>query len=93
MRNYDNIKACLKATNGLIFNAKFIKKNGEFRDMTARIGVKSYLKGGSLKFNPEEHKLIVVFDMKKQEYRMIPVRTLLELKVNGKTYKFNQEVL
>ena len=33
--------------NGTIFTVDFIKKNGEYRSMNCRTGVKKYLKGGT----------------------------------------------
>ena len=41
-------------TNGLIFHVRFVKRgNGEVREMTARTGVRKFVKGTGLKFDPE----------------------------------------
>jgi hypothetical protein len=73
--------------NGNIFSAVFIKKNGERREMVCRLGVKKHLKGGSLAYDAKGRNLLPVFDMQKEGYRMININTLVQLKINGKTYK------
>jgi len=73
--------------NGNIFSAVFIKKNGERREMVCRLGVKKHLKGGQLAYDAKGRNLLPVFDMQKEGYRMINVNTLVQLKINGKTYK------
>ena len=72
--------------NGNIFSAVFIKKNGERREMVCRLGVKKHLKGGQLAYDAKSRNLLPVFDMQKEGYRMINVNTLVQLKINGKTY-------
>jgi hypothetical protein len=71
-----------------IFSAVFIKKNGERREMLCRLGVKKHLKGGSLAYDAKARNLLPVFDMQKEDYRMINISTLLELKINGVKYHF-----
>lgn len=72
----------------VIFGVTFVKKNGEVRDMTCRMGVKKHLKGGELGYDPVAKGLLSVFDMSAGEYRMINLSTLTELRVGGKVYKF-----
>ena len=72
--------------NGNIFSAVFIKKNGERREMVCRLGVKKHLKGGQLAYDAKGRNLLPVFDMQKEGYRMININTLVQLKINGKTY-------
>ena len=76
-----------KAGNN-IFSAKFVKKNGEVRDMVCRLNVKKHLKGGELKYDAKARNLLPVFDMQKEGYRMINISTLIQLKINGEVYKF-----
>lgn len=67
------------ATQGKIFSAEFIKRDGSLRRMVARTGVRKDLKGGratSLS-NPRNR---VVWDLQKQSYRTIPGERLLRLK-------------
>ncbi len=74
--------------SGRIFTVTFIKRgNGERRVMNARFGVTKHLKGGELKYNPKEHRLIGCFDVTPGKgYRMIATESILELKLDGKTY-------
>lgn len=80
------IHETLTKNSGQIFSVQFVKKDGSIRDMTARLGVKKYLKGVGLNFNPSDYNLIVAFDMVKKEHRMINIGTLRLLKVDGKTF-------
>ena len=61
------------------------------RTMNARLGVKKYLRGGELKFNPDDFNLINVFDMVKKGYRFINADTIQSLKIGNKTYTVTQE--
>jgi hypothetical protein len=79
-----NIQEFKKEVKGNFFRACFIKKDGTVREMTARFGVKKHLKGGELKYNPEDYNYIVVFDIDKSEYRTINMDKLVFLKYNGK---------
>lgn len=69
-----------------IFSVTFTKKDGTLREMTCRVGVKKHLKGGELKYNPEELNYLTVFDMQAQDYRTININTLKKIKVDGVEY-------
>lgn len=73
-----------------IFSVDFIKKDGSLREMTARLGVRKHLKGGTLKYNAEEKSLLPVFDMGKQSYRMINILTIQEIRFGGKVIKLGE---
>jgi len=79
-------KNIIHLTNGKFFTAKFTKKDGSTRIMNCRLGVKKYLKGGSLRFNPSDYNLIPVFCFEKKSYRMININTIQELKVGGEVF-------
>jgi|TARA_R100000501_G_C2545751_1_gene62579 hypothetical protein len=85
--NRDTAKQYIYETNGKIFSAVFTKKDGEKRMMVCRQGVHKHVKGVGLKFKPEEHSLIGVFDMHKKAYRFINLETLEKIKVSGTSYK------
>ena len=78
----------IKNTRGKIFGVDFIKKNGEIRRMACRLQVKSYLKGGNLKYNPKEKNYIIVFDMNKRGYRTLNLNTLKRFKFRGEEICF-----
>jgi hypothetical protein len=79
-----NIEQFKNEVKGNFFRACFLKKDGTVREMTARFGVKKHLKGGELKYSPEERGYIVVFDVEKEAYRTINMDTLIFLRYNGK---------
>jgi len=82
----DDVLQIIKSTRGKFFSAIFIKKDGTLRTMNCRLGVKKYLKGGSLSFNPSKRGLVVVCDMQKKSYRMININTIQYLKIGRKEY-------
>jgi hypothetical protein len=90
--NRDELVSKIKATDprnsgkGEFFTVTFIKKDGTTRVMNARLGVKKYLKGGELPYDPIEKGLLPVFDAKKNEYRMINLGTIISAKVGGVDY-------
>jgi hypothetical protein len=70
-----------------IFSVVFEKKDGTLREMVCRLGVRKHLKGGELKYSPEDFNYLVVFDMTAQDYRTINVNTLKKFKLDGVTYE------
>ena len=73
-------------SNGVIFGAKFIKKDGTERIMSCRLGVHKYVTGTGMRYKPLLKGLIGVFDMN-SSYRMVSLRTLQEVSFNGTRYK------
>ena len=69
-----------------IFSVVFLKKDGTIRKMNCRFGVKKYLKGGSLSFDPIKRGLLVVFDVNKKAYRMINLKTITNVNMKGLEY-------
>ena len=88
-----NIQQFKNEVKGNFFRACFVKKDGSVREMTARFGVKKYLKGGELGYLPEEHNYIVVFDVDKKEYRTINMDKLIYLRYNGKEVVGSQAMM
>lgn len=76
----------IKASKGKIFTVTFIKKDGTIRVMNARLGVKAYLQGGSLPYDPTNKGLLPLFDIQIKKYRMLNLSTIKQLKINKKTY-------
>jgi hypothetical protein len=80
-------KQMIKDTKGKFFTVTFTKKDGTTRVMNARLGVKAYLKGGELPYDPEVKGLIPVYDVKTGDYRMINVDTITKLKIGNNEYE------
>lgn len=68
------------------FAVAFQKRDGTVRYMVCRKGVRKYLRGGELPYDPESRLLLSVFDVSKQEYRMVNIASLISFKVGGETY-------
>jgi hypothetical protein len=74
-----------------IFGVTFTKRStGEMRTMAARLHVKSHLKGGPPTYNPKDHNLIWVFDMRKVAYRSISIEGIVRVKIGGKEYRVRE---
>ena len=54
--------------------------------MNARLGVKKYLRGGELKYDPAEFNYITVYDMGAKGYRMVNANTIQNLKIGKNEY-------
>lgn len=76
------IREAVKKANGKIFSCSFTKKDGTVRKMIARTGVTKHLKGGELAYDPIEKGLLAVFDMEVQQYRMINLKTIINISLD-----------
>ena len=83
----EEAKKLIFDTKGRMFTVLFIKKDGSERIMNARLGVKKHLKGGELRYNPNDFNMITVFDVKAGGYRMISINTLKKIKFANKVYE------
>lgn len=72
--------------NGKIFFVEFKKKDGTFRRMTARRNVKKGVNGNGMSYRPLGKGLLTVFDMDKNEHRMINLLEVSKFSVNGERY-------
>lgn len=86
--NINRLEAYVKmrATDGQIFTARFIKKDGTRRSINCRLGVIREVKGKGMKYNPLQRLLLPVFDMQISEYRMINLNTMYSLIIDGIQY-------
>jgi hypothetical protein len=89
LQNISKLEAAQKIrdTKGKMFTVTFIKKsNGEKRTMNARLGVKAYLRGGVLPYDPNTKGLIPVYDIQSKDYRMVNIQGIVNLKTGGIEY-------
>ena len=63
------------------------RTNGQMRHMVLKRKVTKHLKGGSLSFDPNAKRLIIVFDMQKGAYRCLPYEGLRSMVYEGKFYE------
>ena len=73
-------------SGGKIFSAKFVKKNGEVRKITCRLHVSKHVKGVGRSFEPSDYDLVGVFDLQADGPRMINLKTIVELTMEGVRY-------
>ena len=81
----------LKGSKGKFVSVRFVKKDGEVRDLNGRMGVHKSkyapLTGQGLAYNPDDYGLVGIFDAQKKAYRMVNINTLSQLTVDGETYE------
>lgn len=74
--------------DGKIFSVKFVKRtDGTVRDMVCRLGVQKGVKGVGHSFDPKAKRLLCVYEMPKDQFRMINLTDLLAAKVEGQEYE------
>ena len=83
MKNFKETLAEIQTAQNTIFSVTFIKKDGSVRTMVARLHVKKGLNGKGMAYNPVEKGLLPVWDMQKNGFRMINLKTVTELKIKG----------
>ena len=83
MKNFKETLAEIQMAQNTIFSVTFIKKDGSERTMVARLHVKKGLNGKGMAYNPVEKGLLPVWDMQKNGFRMINLKTVTELKIKG----------
>lgn len=80
----------IRDTKGRMFTVTFIERtNGQKRVLNGRLGVKAYLVGGVLPYDPDEKELIPVKDNTipgRAGYRMINIPGIINLKTGGVEY-------
>lgn len=77
-----------KDQQGKIITVEFVKKDGTVRHLNGRFGVHKYLKtdsGNNWTKDYNRHYL-TIFDMKKMDYRVINLKTVLNVKARGHQY-------
>ena len=83
----DEVAKFLKSLPDKIFRILFVKRtDGEFREMLCRKGVKKYINGDGLKFDPITRGLLSVYDIEEKGYRFIPLDAVLAVKALGKSF-------
>ena len=84
-----NIRQLVKAN---FFSVKFIKKDGTERTMLCRLKTDTWkgetrVTGSVMSYEPGDYGLLTVFDVNKENYRMVNLNTLIELNIGGKRYE------
>ena len=78
----------IQETQGKFFSVQFKKRTPphEERNMLARTGVKSKLKGGPAAYNFSAKSLLPVFDVQAADYRSIPIEGIQKIKIDGEWF-------
>jgi hypothetical protein len=75
----------IKATEGKKITIVFIKKDGTVRIMKCVYGIRKEDSKG-MNYDAEAKGLISVFDIEKQEYRVVPIATTRKLVIEDKVF-------
>lgn len=88
--NREQLKYMLTNNKGRIVTVVYRKKDGSTRVINTRLGVKKNIKGVGLPYNPEDYGYIILWDLKKNNYRTVNLNTVDALKGGGKVYKIEE---
>jgi len=81
------------ARSGRAFSVEFVKRTtGEVRRMQARCGVKAHLAGGAPAYDFAEKKLVPVWDFNKEDYRCIPLDSIIWVKLKGLHWDWDNDL-
>ena len=80
------IESLIRNTNGKVFSARFIKKNGEIRDIVCRLETQTGVKGTGESPDKLDNPYVSVYDMQQQGYRLINLQTIRTIKAEKEEY-------
>ena len=83
MKDFTTVLAKIQTAQNTIFSIEFIKKDGTVRNMVARLNVKKGVNGKGLSYNPIAKGLLPVWDLQKNAFRMINLKTVTKLQIKG----------
>ena len=81
MKDFTTVLAKIQTAQNTIFSIEFIKKDGTVRNMVARLNVKKGVNGKGLSYDPIAKGLLPVWDMQKNAFRMIQLKTVTKLQI------------
>jgi len=75
---------------GKFFTVGFYKRgDGSYREINCRGRVCKGLHGGSLPYDPKEHSLAMLYDVKDHIYKAIPIDGIVLIRAHGVEYNVN----
>jgi hypothetical protein len=83
MKDFTTVLAQIQTAENTIFSVEFIKKDGTVRNMVARLNVKKGVNGNGMSYDPIAKGLLPVWDMQKNAFRMIQLKTVTKLQIKG----------
>lgn len=82
----------LAQETGHFFTVEFTKRTtGEHRLMRCRTGVKKGVKGVGMSFDPSKKDLMTVYDIEREDFRMVNLSSLTDLRMHGKSYRWDMD--
>lgn len=71
-----------------IFSVTFVKRtDGSVRTLVGRKGVMKGVTGVGLSYDPRSKGLLPLFDVQKDQFRMINLETVLSIRMDGCSYE------
>lgn len=84
----DVARALLASSKGTMVGLTFRKKDGTVRRLNGRLGVSRYCRGRS--DSNDTAKLVTLYDVKNEGYRMVSLASLTEVRMRGTFYKLEE---
>ena len=87
--NTEQLRKEINKTNASLFRVSFIKANGEYRTMYAKIGIKRFLSKRPDKrvLQNTNPNIVRVFDMESKSYKSFKLDSVFEFVGNNKVLK------
>lgn len=87
--NINEIRRTIESTKGRYFSVEFEKRSdGSNRTITGRTGVRKGVSGRGLSYDPDEHDLVILHDVKSQRHKAIPLDKIKKIRFNGEDHIF-----
>lgn len=86
----EQLRYVLKNSKGKIMTLVFKKKDGSIRMINTRTGVTKNIKGTGLAYDPDKYGYVILWDLRKGNYRTVNINTVTLLKSAGKTYTITE---
>jgi hypothetical protein len=86
----EQLRYVLKNSKGKIMTLVFKKKDGTMRMINTRTGVTKNIKGTGLAYDPDKYGYVILWDLRKGNYRTVNINTVTLLKSAGKTYTITE---
>lgn len=82
--NRVHLESIIRKENGRFVSVDFKKHDGTMRTLTGRLGVKSYLKGGTNNVESLDRPYMTIFDIQLRQYRTVNLSTVVAMRYDNK---------
>lgn len=82
----------LKGKRGKMLTIAYRKKDGSLRILNTVTGVRKNITGAGLKYDPEKHGYIILYDLKAKGYRTVNINTVGDVRMDKQVYTVTESM-